>query len=77
MVWFCSFKDRAVLIERECIKHVTASKLYKNKLVIKKKTLWHLFYGWRSTVSRLESFQGGSLLFTTKLPEIIGIYSFY
>ena len=29
-------------------------------------------YGWRSTASRLEQLQGGSLLFTTKLPEIPG-----
>ena len=29
--------DRVVLTEREYTKHVTASKLYKNKLVIKKK----------------------------------------
>ena len=27
------------------------------------------FYGWGSTVSRLEPLQGGSLLFTTKFPE--------
>ena len=30
------------------------------------------FYGWSSTASRLEPFQGGSLLFTTKVPEIPG-----
>ena len=30
------------------------------------------FYGWRSTASRLESLRGGSLLFTTKFPEISG-----
>ena len=28
------------------------------------------FYGWGSTASRLESLRGGSLLFTTKFPEI-------
>ena len=28
------------------------------------------FYGWGSTASRLEPFQGGSLLFTNKFPEI-------
>ena len=28
------------------------------------------FYGWDSTVSRLEPLCGGSLLFTTKFPEI-------
>ena len=30
------------------------------------------FYGWGSTASRLESLRGGSLLFTTKFPEIPG-----
>ena len=30
------------------------------------------FYGWGSTASRLEPLQGGSLLFTTKFPEISG-----
>ena len=32
------------------------------------------FYGWGSTVSRLEPLQGGSLLFTTKFPEIPGTH---
>ena len=32
------------------------------------------FYGWGSTASRLESLQGGSLLFTTKSPEITGTH---
>ena len=27
-------------------------------------------YGWGSTASRLQPIQGGSLLFTTKYPEI-------
>ena len=30
------------------------------------------FYGWGSTISRLEPLRGGSLLFTTKFPEIFG-----
>ena len=30
------------------------------------------FYGWGSTASRLEPLRGGSLLFTTKFPEISG-----
>ena len=30
------------------------------------------FYGWGTTASMLEPFKGGSLLFTTKLPEIPG-----
>ena len=28
------------------------------------------FYGWGSTASRLEPLRGGSLLFTTKFPEV-------
>ena len=32
------------------------------------------FYGWGSTTSRLEPLRGGSLLFTTKLPEISGTH---
>ena len=32
------------------------------------------FYGWGSTVSRLEPLRGGSLLFTTKFPEISGTH---
>ena len=39
-----------------------------------KKTLWPLFYGWGSTVSRLEPLQGDSLLFTSKFPEISGTH---
>ena len=35
------------------------------------------FYGWGSTASRLEPLRGGSLLFSTKFPEIyIYIYFF-
>ena len=32
------------------------------------------FYEWGSTASRLEPPRGGSLLFTTKFPEILGTY---
>ena len=32
------------------------------------------FYGWGSTASRLEPLLGGSLLFTTKFPEIPGTH---
>ena len=34
------------------------------------------FYGWGSTASRLEPLRGGSLLFTTKFPEIPDICSY-
>ena len=32
------------------------------------------FYGWGSTASRLQPLRGGSLLFTTQLPEIPGTH---
>ena len=32
------------------------------------------FYGWGSTASRLEPLRGGSLLFTTKFPDISGTH---
>ena len=35
------------------------------------------FYGWGSADSRLKPLQLGSLLFTSKFPEIPSIYSFY
>ena len=33
-----------------------------------------LFYGWGSTDSRIKPRRGGSLLFTTKFPEIPGTH---
>ena len=47
------------------------SKVFE-KLVntFKKTTLWPPFYGWGSTTSRLEPLRGGSLIFTTKFPDI-------
>ena len=39
-----------------------------------KKNFMATFYGWGSTVSRLEPLRGGSLLFTTKFPEILGTH---
>ena len=44
---------------------------------LKKKKLKNFmapFYGWGSTASRLEPLRGGSLLFTTKFPEITGTH---
>ena len=32
------------------------------------------FYGWGSTASRLQPLRGGSLIFTTKFPEIPGTH---
>ena len=39
-----------------------------------KKNFMAPFYGWGSTASRREPLRGGSLLFTTKFPEIPGIH---
>ena len=44
------------------------------KLKLKKKKFIAPFYGWGSTASRLEPLRGGSLLFTTKFPEILGTH---
>ena len=74
MVWFCSFVDRVVLTERECTKHVSASKLYKNKLVIKKKLYGPFLIDGVQLSQGLEPFRGDSLLFTTEFPEIPGTH---
>ena len=53
------------------------AKKTKNARIIvikKKKNFTAPFYGWGSTTSRLEPLRGGSLLFTTKSPEIPGIH---
>ena len=41
---------------------------------MKKKNFMAPFYGWGSTASRLEPLRGGSLLFTTKFPEVPGTH---
>ena len=41
-----------------------------------KKNFMAPFYGWGSTALRLEPLLGGSLLFTTKFPEIFGTPKF-
>ena len=46
------------------------------KTTLKKKTKNFMvpFYGWGSIASRLEPLRGGSLLFTTKFPDIPGTH---
>ena len=39
-----------------------------------KKVFMAPFDGWGSTASRLEPLRGGSFLFTTKSPEILGAH---
>ena len=43
-------------------------------LNLKKKNFMAPFYGWSSTASRLQPLRGGSLLFTTKFPDIPGTH---
>ena len=43
-------------------------------LIYIKKNFMAPFYGWGSTASRLEPLRGGSLLFTTKFPEVPGTH---
>ena len=42
--------------------------------LLKKKNFMAPFYGWDSTASRLQPLRVGSLLFTTKFPEIPGTH---
>ena len=50
--------------------------IFRPKMALKKtlKNFMAPFYGWGSTASRLEPLRGGSLLFTTKFPEIPGTH---
>ena len=50
-------------------------KIQSNDLYKKKTNFMAPFYGWGSTASRLEPLRGGSLLFTTKFPEVPGTHS--
>ena len=49
-----------------------SSQKLNQRLVTFKKNFTAPFYGWGSTPSRLEPVRGGTLLFTTKFPEIPG-----
>ena len=43
-------------------------------VMIKKNNFMAPFYGWGSTASKLEPLREGSLLFTTKFPEVPGTH---
>ena len=47
---------------------------FESHKTFKKKNFMAPFYGWGSTASRLEPLRGGSLLFTTKFPEVPGTH---
>ena len=51
-----------------------SEKSYGGRVRKKKTNFMAPFYGWGSTASRLEPLQGGSLLFTTKFPDIPGTH---
>ena len=61
---------------KEILKKKTKKKTEHNikQEKLKKKNFMAPFYGWGSTASKLEPLRGGSLLFTTKLPEIPGTH---
>ena len=61
---FIPLKDEDLFLQK--MKIYSKKKLYLNFMAP--------FYGWGSTASRLQPLQGGSLLFTTKFPEIPGTH---
>ena len=56
------------------IPYNASKSIFHESLIITKKNFMAHFYGWGSTASRLEPLQGGSLLFTTKFPDIPGTH---
>ena len=48
--------------------------IHQGKLIKKTLNFMALFYGWGSTASKLEPLRGGSLLLTTKFPDIPGTH---
>ena len=57
-----------------CSKLTLKKALESIEMKKKKKNFMAPFLGWGSTASRLETFRGGTLLFTTKFPEILGTH---
>ena len=60
--------------EKDVIKCEEITERSLKELSIYKKNFMASFYGWGSTASRLQPLRGGSLLFTTKFPEIPGTH---
>ena len=66
----CTFLE-----EKNTFTNKDGSDTHKIREGLKKKTNFMApFYGWGSTASRLEPLRGGSLLFTTKFPDIPGTH---
>ena len=56
------------------IPYNASKSIFLESLIITKKNFMAHFYGWGSTASRLLPLWGGSLLFTTKFPDIPGTH---
>ena len=54
--------------------YLSCLRFFRDQVVMLLKNIMASFYGWDSTASRLEPLRGGSLLFTTKFPEIPGTH---
>ena len=65
---------KTLILQTSLIFHPQEKRLLRISLYFKKTNFMAPFYGWGSTVSRLEPLPGGSLLFTTKFPEIPGAH---
>ena len=59
--------------QSQFLKHLLSLLIYYSAFLLFKNFM-ATFYGWGSTASRLEPLRGGSLLFTTKFPEISGTH---
>ena len=72
---FFQIKPRKLLTHSCCVvtkgHHAYLANLPVNN---KKKNFMAPFYAWGSTASRLQPLRGGSLLFTTRFPEIPGTH---
>ena len=71
-----AFGFHGLKVTKPLVKRTTHKKaITKNwRSFFKKKNFMAPFYGWGSTASRLEPLRGGSLLFTTKFPEVPGTH---
>ena len=73
-IFICKLNRRVLFIHETFLvyKLETFKSCKEAKHIIKKKLYGALFYGWGSTASRPAPLRGGSLLFSTKSPEIPG-----
>ena len=69
-----SCKKQKVAVEELVVSSQGIAKVVKNSKKKKTKLYGPLFMDGGSTASRLEPLRGGSLIFTTKFPEIPGTH---